>query len=151
MRIARRLVHDCSSSYARRRRDWAAAIIVAETAWFKNWLRGYIVREASQVSERSVAIERLGRQSVLRRRARGHRCYRWTAPPGRSVKDIGLDLQRLPISLQGAVDLTGFASSGPAALFCGVTGSWRLSRLDQEQVREDDREGPQSPDVQART
>ena len=28
----------------------AAAVIVSQTAWFKNWLRGYIVREAQPVS-----------------------------------------------------------------------------------------------------
>src|SRR5262249_58307402 len=38
----------------------AAAIIVSQTAWFKNWLRGYIVREANQYLNGTLAIQRLG-------------------------------------------------------------------------------------------
>src|SRR5215467_6181444 len=38
----------------------AAAIIVSQTAWFKNWLRGFIVREASQYLNGTLSIERLG-------------------------------------------------------------------------------------------
>src|SRR5256885_5744711 len=38
----------------------AAAIIVSQTAWFKNWLRGYIVREANQYLNGTLSIERLG-------------------------------------------------------------------------------------------
>src|ERR1051326_8780180 len=38
----------------------AAAVIVLQTAWFKNWLRGYIVREANQYLNGTLSIERLG-------------------------------------------------------------------------------------------
>src|ERR1700752_2429012 len=38
----------------------AAAIIVSQTAWFKNWLRGFIVREANQYLNGTLAIERVG-------------------------------------------------------------------------------------------
>ena len=38
----------------------AAAIIVSQTAWFRNWLRGYIVREANQYLNGTLSIERLG-------------------------------------------------------------------------------------------
>src|SRR5207245_10097216 len=38
----------------------AAVIIVSQTAWFKNWLRGYIVREANQYLNGTLSIERLG-------------------------------------------------------------------------------------------
>src|SRR5262245_66433982 len=38
----------------------AAAIIVSQTAWFKNWLRAYIVREASQYLNGTLSIQRLG-------------------------------------------------------------------------------------------
>src|SRR5215468_8636231 len=38
----------------------AAAIIVSQTAWFKNWLRGYIVRQANLYLNGTVSIERLG-------------------------------------------------------------------------------------------
>ena len=38
----------------------AAAVIVSQTAWFKNWLRGYIVREAGTYLNGTLSIERLG-------------------------------------------------------------------------------------------
>src|SRR5438128_10823021 len=38
----------------------AAAIIVTQTAWFKDWLRGYIVREANQYMNGQLSVERLG-------------------------------------------------------------------------------------------
>src|SRR5471032_75352 len=38
----------------------SAAVIVSQTAWFKNWLRGYIVREAQQYLNGTLSIERLG-------------------------------------------------------------------------------------------
>src|SRR3954454_18355178 len=38
----------------------AAAVIVSQTAWFKNWLRGYIVRSASNYLNGTLSIERLG-------------------------------------------------------------------------------------------
>jgi hypothetical protein len=38
----------------------AAAIIVSQTAWFKNWLRGYIVRQANLYLNGTLSIERLG-------------------------------------------------------------------------------------------
>src|SRR5262245_20035062 len=37
----------------------AAAVIVSQTAWFKNWLRGYIVREAGQYLNGQMTIARL--------------------------------------------------------------------------------------------
>src|SRR5258708_23233082 len=38
----------------------AAAVIVSQTAWFKNWLRGYIVRDANTYLNGTLSIERLG-------------------------------------------------------------------------------------------
>src|SRR5436190_17749684 len=37
----------------------AAVVIVSQTAWFKNWLRGYIVREAGQYINGTLSIGRL--------------------------------------------------------------------------------------------
>src|SRR3954465_2116729 len=38
----------------------AAAVIVSQPAWFKNWLRGYIVRQANTYLNGTLSIERLG-------------------------------------------------------------------------------------------
>ncbi|HEX5854244.1 MAG TPA: hypothetical protein VFZ57_01375, partial [Thermoanaerobaculia bacterium] len=38
----------------------AAALIVSQTAWFKNWLRAYIVAQAHEYLNGTLSIERLG-------------------------------------------------------------------------------------------
>src|SRR5260221_5735135 len=38
----------------------AAAVIVSQAAWFKDWLRGYIEREAKLYVNGRVSIERVG-------------------------------------------------------------------------------------------
>src|SRR5918911_4269471 len=60
MRIARRIVHVLLIVMTLVVGATAAAIIVSQTAWFKNWLRGYIVREANQYLNGTLSIERLG-------------------------------------------------------------------------------------------
>ena len=60
MRIARRLLHVLVIVLTLIVGATAAAIIVAQTAWFKNLLRTYIVREANQYLNGQVSIGRLG-------------------------------------------------------------------------------------------
>src|SRR4029077_18741767 len=38
----------------------SALVMVNQTAWFKDWLRGYIIRQANQYVNGEVSIERLG-------------------------------------------------------------------------------------------
>ena len=38
----------------------AAAIVVTQTAWFKNWLRSYIIAESDKYLNGTLSIERLG-------------------------------------------------------------------------------------------
>ena len=47
MSIARRLVHVLVIILTLIVGATAAAIIVSQTAWFKNWLRGYIIEESA--------------------------------------------------------------------------------------------------------
>ena len=60
MRIVKRLTHVLLIVLTLVVGAAAAAIIVSQTAWFKNWLRGYIVREANQYLNGTLSIERLG-------------------------------------------------------------------------------------------
>src|SRR5688572_9808704 len=59
MEILRRLVHVLIIVLTLVVGATAAAIIVSQTAWFKNWLRTYIEREANQYLNGSLSIERL--------------------------------------------------------------------------------------------
>ena len=60
MHIVRRLVHALIIVLTLVVGAGAAAIIVSQTAWFKNWLRGYIVREANLYLNGTLTIQRLG-------------------------------------------------------------------------------------------
>ena len=60
MRIVRRLAHALVIVLTLVVGAAAAAIIVSQTAWFKNWLRGYIVAQANQYLNGTLSIERLG-------------------------------------------------------------------------------------------
>src|SRR4029453_13024770 len=60
MRIARRLTHVLVLVLTLVVGAAAAAIIVSQTAWFKNWLRGYIVAQANTFLNGTLSIERLG-------------------------------------------------------------------------------------------
>src|SRR5436190_17239082 len=60
MRIVRRLLHVLVIVLTLIVGATAAAIIVAQTAWFKNLLRTYIVREANQYLNGQLSIGRAG-------------------------------------------------------------------------------------------
>src|SRR5437773_2204628 len=59
MRILRRLVHVLIIILTLVIGAAAAAIIVSQTAWFKNWLRAYIVSQAHQYLNGTLSIDRL--------------------------------------------------------------------------------------------
>ena len=59
MRILRRLVHALLIVLTLVIGAAAAAVIVSQTAWFKNWLRLYIVREANEYLNGTMSIDRL--------------------------------------------------------------------------------------------
>jgi uncharacterized protein involved in outer membrane biogenesis len=60
MRLARRLVHVLVIVLMLVVGATAAAIVVSQTAWFKNWLRGYIIQESARYLNGRLTIERLG-------------------------------------------------------------------------------------------
>ena len=60
MRVARRLLHVLLLVLTLIVGATAAAIIVSQTAWFKNRVRGYIVSEANKYLNGQLSIERLG-------------------------------------------------------------------------------------------
>src|SRR3979409_1971806 len=60
MRIVRRFAHVLILVVTLVVGAAAAAVIVSQTAWFRNWLRGYIVREAQLYLNGTLSIERLG-------------------------------------------------------------------------------------------
>src|SRR5471030_2083596 len=60
MTIVKRLVHVLVIVLTLVVGATSAAAIVSQTAWFRDWLRGFIVREANQYVNGTLSIERLG-------------------------------------------------------------------------------------------
>ena len=75
---------------------------MSQTAWFKNWLRGYIVREANTYLNGHAVDRAARRQPVLRRRD-GERRRLDGRQPGRRGQGSRPQLQRLRAADQGAV------------------------------------------------
>jgi autotransporter translocation and assembly factor TamB len=118
----------------------AAAIVVSQTAWFKNWLRGYVVRQANQYLNGSLSIERLagnlffgvefenigismdGKQVV-------------------AVKDLGLDYNVFELLTRG-LSVANIRLDQPVVYLRREGDSWSLSRLLKRQQTEADSTGP---------
>src|SRR5882724_2180927 len=94
----------------------AAAVIVSQTAWFKNWLRGYIVREAQQYLNGTLSIERLGGNLFF-----------------------GVEMENIGLSMDGS------RLDKPVIYLRREGDTWSLSKLVKKQETEADRSGPARP------
>jgi hypothetical protein len=120
----------------------AAAIIVSQTSWFKNWVRAYIVREAGQYLNGQLTIERLG----------GNLFYGLELEnigltvDGRqvvSVKDLGLDYSVFDFISKG-VAIDDIRLNRPVLSLRRDADGWSIARLIKRERAEADREGPGS-------
>src|SRR6185295_18826710 len=76
------------------------AVIVSQTAWFKNWLRGYIVAEAHQYLNGDMSILRLGGNLFYGVELEGIDIS-MDGSPVLSVKDIGLHYNLFQLLTKG--------------------------------------------------
>src|SRR5436309_4635559 len=121
----------------------AAAIIVSQTAWFKNWLRGYIVRQANQYLNGTLSIERLGGNLFF-----GIEMENIGVSMDGSqvvaVKDIGLDYNVFELVSRG-LSVDNIRLDHPVIYLRREGDTWSLSRLIKKQEEEADRQGPGRP------
>lgn len=121
----------------------AAAVIVSQTAWFKNWLRGYIVREAQQYLDGTLSIERLGgnlffgvQMENIGLSMDGSQVV--------TVKDLGLDYNVFALLTKG-LSVDSIRLDKPVVYLRREGDIWSLSRLVKKQEMEADRAGPDKP------
>src|SRR6476646_5862763 len=121
----------------------AAAIIVSQTAWFKNWLRGVIVAQANQYLNGTVSIERLGGNLFF-----GIEMENIGVSMGGSrivaVQDLGLKYNVFELITKGlSVDEIRLDKQ---VIYLRRDGdTWELSRLVKKEQTEADRSGPARP------
>ena len=121
----------------------AAAVIVSQTAWFKNWLRGFIVREAQQYLNGTLSIERLGgnlffgvEMENIGLSMDGSQVV--------AVKDLGLDYNLFSLLTKG-LSVDSIRLDKPVIYLRRDGDTWSLSKLVKTQQTEADRSGPTSP------
>jgi autotransporter translocation and assembly factor TamB len=143
MRILRRLVHVLVVVLTLLIGAAAAAIIVSQTAWFKNWLRGFIVREASQYLNGTLSIERLGGNLFF-----GIEMENIGVSMDGSqvvaVKDLGLNYNVFELITKG-LSVDDIRLDHPVIYLRREGDTWELSRLVKQEQTEADRSGPGKP------
>src|SRR3954467_15069453 len=121
----------------------AAAVIVSQTAWFKNWLRGYIVRQANTYLNGTLSIERLGGNLFF-----GVELQNIGVSMDGSqvvaVKDLGLNYNVFQLLTKG-LSLDSIRVDHPVIYLRREGDTWSLSRLVKKQETEADRSGPTRP------
>ena len=143
MRIVRRLTHVLVIVLTLVVGAAAAAIIVSQTAWFKNWLRGFIVAQANQYLNGTVSIERLGGNLFF-----GVEMENIGVSMGGSqivaVQDLGLKYNVVGLITKG-LSVDEIRLDKPVIYLRREGDTWELSRLVKKQETEADRSGPAKP------
>src|SRR5437588_11636834 len=143
MRIIRRLLHVLVIVLTLVIGATAAAIIVAQTAWFKNLLRTYIVREANQYLNGQVSIGRLGGNLFFGVELENI-AVSMDGSQVVAVKDLGLDYNVFELISKG-LSVDNIRLNKPVIYLRREGDSWTLSRLIKKQEQEADRRGPANP------
>ena len=144
MRIVRRLTHVLIIVLTLVVGAAAAAVIVSQTAWFKNWLRGYIVAQANQYLNGTLSIERLGGNLFFGLEMENIGVS-LDGSQVVAVKDLGLDYNVFQLITKG-LSVDSIRLDKPVIYLRREGDTWSLSRLVKKQAAEADREGPTEPD-----
>ena len=143
MRIVRRLVHALVIVITLVIGAAAAAIIVSQTAWFKNWLRGYIVAQANQYLNGTLTINRL-KGNLFFGIEMEDVGVSMDGQPVVAVKDVGLNYNAIDFITKG-LSVDSIRIDKPIIYLRREGDIWSLSRLIKKQEQEANRQGPAKP------
>src|SRR5947199_3822574 len=143
MRIARRLLHVLVIVLTLIVGATAAAIIVAQTAWFKNLVRAYIVREATQYLNGQLSIGRLGGNLFFGVELENI-AVSMDGSQVVAVKDLGLDYNVFELISKG-LSVDNIRLNKPVIYLRREGDTWSISKLVKKQEHEADRSGPMRP------
>ncbi|HKB12464.1 MAG TPA: translocation/assembly module TamB domain-containing protein [Vicinamibacterales bacterium] len=143
MRIVRRLLHVLILVLTLVVGAAAAAVIVSQTAWFKNWLRGFIVAQANQYLNGTLSIERLGGDLFF-----GVELENIGVSMDGSevvaVQDLGLKYNAFSLISRG-LSIDEIRLDKPVVYLRREGDTWQLSRLVKKEETEANRSGPAKP------
>jgi translocation and assembly module TamB len=143
MRIVRRLVHALVIVVMLVIGAAAAAIIVSQTAWFKNWLRGYIVAQANQYLNGTLTVGRL-KGNLFFGLEMEDIGVSMEGQPVVAVKDLGVNYNAYDLITKG-LSVDSIRIDKPVIYLRREGDTWSLSRLVKKQEQQANREGPGRP------
>ncbi len=143
MRVARRIVHALLLVLTLIVGATAAVIIVSQTMWFKNWLRGYIVAEAGQYLNGQLSIQRLGGNLFFGVEL-DNVGITLDGSEVVAVENLGVDYNVFDLITKG-LSVDSISLEHPVIYLRREGDAWSLARLLKKQEQEADREGPQVP------
>ena len=120
-----------------------AAVVSTQTAWFRDWLRGYIVKQANKTLNGELSIGRLGGnlfQGVELEDVR-------LAIDGReavSIRHVGARYNALQLITRG-ITIDQIRLDEPVVHLWRSGDSWAISKLVKREAHEADRSGPGRP------
>ena len=121
----------------------AAVIVVTQTAWFKNWLRGYVVQEANRFLNGQVSIQRLGGNLFFGIEMEDV-AVSLNGSEVVSIKDLGLDYSIFDLVSKGLF-VDEIRLNRPTLYLRREGDVWSIARLIKKQESEADRQGPAYP------
>jgi autotransporter translocation and assembly factor TamB len=143
MRVAQRLLHGLLLALTLVVGTGAAGLIVTQTAWFRNWLRSYIVVEAQQYLNGELSIDRLGGNLFFGVELE-NLAVSVDGEPIVAVKDLGLDYNVFELVSKG-LSVDKLRLNKPVIKLVRTTDGWSLADVVKAQETEADRQGPGRP------
>jgi autotransporter translocation and assembly factor TamB len=122
----------------------AALVLVSQTGWFKNWLRGVVVRQASGYVNGTLAIGRLGGNLFSGIELQD---VSLTAPSGEPVvrvRQLGVDYSALQLLTRQLV-ISDIRLDAPEVWLRRTPAGWNIASVVKQQRQEANREGPGMP------
>ena len=120
-----------------------AAVIATQTAWFKNWLRAYVVKQANRNLNGQLSIGRLG--GTLFRGVELENVV--LAIDGREAVSIGSVVVQYNVMqlITKGISIDHVRLDQPVVHLWRSGGSWAIARAVRKESREADRSGPGRP------
>ena len=121
----------------------AAVIVVSQTAWFRDWLRGFIVQQANKYLNGTLSIGSLGGNLFfgleledVGLESHGERIV--------SVRNAGIDYSAIQL-ISGNLVIDHVRLDQPVVVLERTADGWNLANLVKQQAREQERTGPGRP------
>jgi autotransporter translocation and assembly factor TamB len=120
-----------------------AAVVTTQTAWFKDWLRGYIVKEANQNLNGQLSIGHLG-GSLFSGVELENVVLTVDGRPAVSIRNVGVKYSAGHLLTKG-ISIASVRLDQPVIHLWRDGDSWAIARIVKREEHEADRSGPGRP------